>query len=200
MISTFQILFVIFLILVFFSGFIVLLNNGLRTTMVENTNNDNTNNNVSGCPNLLVRKGNKLSLLNSNAKYSPGKNPLLFNDLEEYKKYVEIQNKNGFFCPVLYLQEENDSQGNDIYKMYSNPFKLENGLQSVQITKTDVKKTNNQEQNEIIFDQDQYQSFNSFSKYHDDFHLNDDDTVKIESSNNAMESNWNGIVKHKYEM
>ena len=84
--------------------------------------------------------------------------------------------------------------------MYSNPFKLENGLQSVQITENDVKKTNNQEQNEIIFDQDQYQSFNSFSKYHDDFHLNDDDTVKIESSNNAMESNWNGIVKHKYEM
>ena len=160
---TMKMIFLIFLIIVFIAGFFVLLNNGLHNPIIHSKD-------VSGCPNLLVKKGNKLSLLNSNAEYNPGKNPLLFNNLEEYKKYVEIQNKNGFFCPVLYVQEENDAQGNDIYKMYNNPFNIENGLQSIQLKnsfdKSNIKYDDTIEKNKsITFNSNQYHSFNSFGKY-----------------------------------
>ena len=193
---TYQTILVVLLILVFIAGFFVLLNDGLRTKSKSIASTPNT----SGCPNLLVRKGNKLSLLNSDVEYNPGKNPLFFNNLEEYKKYVEIQNKNGFFCPVLYVQEENDAQGNDVYKMYSNPFEIENGLQSIQLKthNTDTNIDANIDANtgidtskEIIFNKDLYRPFNSFGQYNDEF-------IDTDNSNkNPMNSNWNGIVEEK---
>ena len=197
---TIQMIIVVILIVVFIAGFFVLLNNGLRHDSIENESPS-----VSGCPNLLVRKGNKLSLLNSNAPYNPGKNPLFFKDLEEYKKYVEIQNKNGFFCPVLYLQEENNAQGKDIYKMYSNPFETENGLQSIQLKNSidplEITYEEPVEENKIVFNIDRYYtSFNSFGKYDKDELYNNNNTKNDTSSSpsdNAMDSNWNGIVQEK---
>ena len=187
---TFQTILVVFLILVFIAGFFVLLNNNVQS---QSNPKSKTGLKDNSCPNLLVRKGNKLSLLNSDAEYNPGKNPLFFNNLEEYKKYVEIQNNNGFFCPVLYLQEENDAQGNDIYKMYSNPFEIENGLQSIQLKNhnTDTNDLVPDTSKEIIFNQDFYRPFNSFGQYNDEFI--DTDT----SNKNPMNSNWSGIVEEK---
>ena len=74
--------------------------------------------------------------------------------------------------------------------MYSNPFKIENGLQSVQIKnhiKDDIKRDN---QDEITFNQSEYQSFNSFGKYNS-IDVDIKDTVL--ESNNAMNSNWSGL-------
>ena len=199
---TFQTILVVFLFLVFIAGFFVLLNNNVRTESTKTKSNTKTKTETetetetetkteNNCPNLLVRKGNKLSLLNSDAEYNPGKNPLFFNNLEEYKKYVEIQNNNGFFCPVLYLQEENDAQGNDVYKMYSNPFEIENGLQSIQLKNHHTDTDNLDTSKEITFNQDFYRPFNSFGQYNDEFI--DTDT----SNKNPMNSNWSGIVEEK---
>ena len=135
------------MILVFIAGFFVLLNNCLRTKSKSVTSTPNS----SGCPNLLVRKGNKLSLLNSDVEYNPGKNPLFFNNLEEYEKYVE---------------------GNDAYKMYSNSFEIENGLQSIQLknhsTDTNID-TGINTSKEIILNKDLYRPFNFFGLYNDEF-------------------------------
>lgn len=52
-------------------------------------------------------------------------------------------------------------------------------------------------QDKITFNQNVYQSFNSFGKY--DYMDNDVKYTVLESNNNVMDSNWNGIVKYKYE-
>ena len=135
------------MILVFIAGFFVLLNKCLRTKSKSVTSTPNS----PGCPNLLARKGNKLSLLNSDVEYNPGKNPLFFNNLEEYEKYVE---------------------GNDAYKMYSNSFEIENGLQSIQLknhsTDTNID-TGINTSKEIILNKDLYRPFNFFGLYNDEF-------------------------------
>lgn len=87
----------------------------------------------STCPNLLVRKGNQLFMYNQNKPEEPGVNPVVFNTLDDYIYYVKVQRyKYGNNCPVLYLQEETDAQGNDVYRVRPGPFDTEGGTQVVQ--------------------------------------------------------------------
>jgi len=80
-----------------------------------------------GCPNLLVQKGNALLLYNTN-KPEDENNPISFFNLDEYINYLEIQKSKGNSCPVLYLQQENNAQGNDVYRMRPSPFDKQGGL------------------------------------------------------------------------
>jgi hypothetical protein len=185
---------ILFLILTFLAGFIVLLNNGIKyDTSISN-----------GCPNLLVRKGNKLSLLDSNAKYSPGINPMIFDNLDSYKDYLEKQKQKGLSCPVLYIQEENDVQGRDVYKMYSDPLERDNGLMTMNLV------TNMEENMENVvdlsgsqgpFNTNQYPSFDPQGLYIGKFTSLDavhDSTITQNENNisdNAMDSNWGGVLK-----
>jgi hypothetical protein len=70
------------------------------------------------CPTLLIKRGNKLMLFNKNIPETPGENPLFFDNLDEYTNYVQTQkelyNQN---CPVLFLQEEVNAQGENVYRM-----------------------------------------------------------------------------------
>ena len=70
------------------------------------------------CPTLLIKRGEKVMLFNKNIPEIPGENPIFFDNLEQYKEYVkkqrELYNQN---CPVLFLQEEVNAQGENIYKM-----------------------------------------------------------------------------------
>ena len=52
------------------------------------------------CPNMLILKDNKFYLFNSKRKIVPGVNPIVFNSLDEYSKFIEWQNNNGIHCPV----------------------------------------------------------------------------------------------------
>lgn len=83
--------------------------------------------NATQCADLLVRKGNIFLLYNSNIPAKDGENPLPFYSLDEYIAYLETQRKQGFDCPVLYLQMENDAQGNDVYRIRPSPFQQEGG-------------------------------------------------------------------------
>lgn len=70
------------------------------------------------CPTLLIKRGNKYMLFNKNMPEEVGQNPLFFDDLDQYKDYVETQRKlYNQQCPVLFLQEENNAQGETVYKM-----------------------------------------------------------------------------------
>jgi hypothetical protein len=87
--------------------------------------------NINGetrCPNLLIQKGSKFYLYNSNIAQVPGVNPIEFNNLEDYVEFLEWQRGAGIVCPVLYLQNTYDAQGNRVYKIRPSVTELQGGL------------------------------------------------------------------------
>ena len=80
------------------------------------------------CPNLLVKKGNVLLMYNTQKSLAEGVNPILFPSLDNYKEYYSKQRANGSQCAMLYVQEEYDTQGNQVYRARGNPFDLGGGL------------------------------------------------------------------------
>lgn len=87
-----------------------------------------TNNGELRCPNLLIQKGDKYYLLNSNVAQVPGVNPIEFNSLEDYTEFLEWQRSAGIRCPVLYVQNTYDAQGNRVYKVRPSVTEPEGGL------------------------------------------------------------------------
>jgi hypothetical protein len=77
-----------------------------------------TNNSTNGprCPNLLIQKGSRFYLYNSKVAQVPGVNPIEFDNLEDYTEFLDWQRSQNIRCPVLYLQETYDAQGNRVYK------------------------------------------------------------------------------------
>ena len=80
------------------------------------TNNNNSSNTGIRCPNLLIQKGARFYLYNSKVAKVPGVNPVEFDNLEDYTEFLDWQRSQGIRCPVLYLQESYDAQGNPVYK------------------------------------------------------------------------------------
>ena len=68
------------------------------------------------CPDLLIQKGSKFYLYNSKVAQVPGVNPIEFDNLEDYSEFLDWQRSQNIRCPVLYLQETYDAQGNRVYK------------------------------------------------------------------------------------
>jgi len=69
------------------------------------------------CPNMLIQKGSRFYLYNSKLTQVPGVNPIEFDNLEDYTEFLDWQRSQGIRCPVLYLQESYDAQGNRVYKV-----------------------------------------------------------------------------------
>jgi hypothetical protein len=80
------------------------------------------------CPNLLIQKGEQLYLYNSEIAKVPGVNPVKFNNLEDYVEFMEWQRGQGIRCPILFLQESYDAQGNPVYNARPSPTDLQGGL------------------------------------------------------------------------
>lgn len=111
---------ILFLILTFLSGFVVLFNNNIKNESKERPIK-------LSYPNILLRNGNTLSLLNTS---SPDSHPMFFDKLEEYKNF---QSEQDISKPTIYLREENDIQGKDVYKIYPSPFDCEIGVHTMQL-------------------------------------------------------------------
>uniref|UniRef100_A0A6C0D1R7 Uncharacterized protein n=1 Tax=viral metagenome TaxID=1070528 RepID=A0A6C0D1R7_9ZZZZ len=82
---------------------------------------DNSNDQiVNKCPTNLIKDGDKLLLYNPKLAKVPGVNPIHFNSLDEYSRYVEWQRANKVHCPVLKLDKtlENNS-ATDMYSIQS---------------------------------------------------------------------------------
>jgi hypothetical protein len=125
---------------VFLAGLYVILNQNSKTKDkegMENHDKESKTDTEPKCPDVLIKKGNALLLLNSK-KPIDNTNPIPFGNLDEYIYYLESQRKLGNACPILYLQEENNAQGKDVYRIRPSPFDLQGGLPSV----TDVNKLN----------------------------------------------------------
>jgi hypothetical protein len=80
------------------------------------------------CPNLLIQKGSRFYLYNSKLAQVPGVNPIEFNNLEDYSIFLDWQRSQNIRCPVLYLQETYDAQGNKVYKTRPSVFEPQAGL------------------------------------------------------------------------
>jgi len=80
------------------------------------------------CPNLLIQKGSRFYLYNSKLAQVPGVNPVEFNNLEDYTEFLDWQRSQNIRCPVLYLQETYDAQGNKVYKTRPSVSEPQSGL------------------------------------------------------------------------
>ena len=79
------------------------------------------------CPNLLLQKGAKLMLYNTNKIKVPGVNPIVFKDLEEYKEFIAWQKSQGIKCPILFLQQTYNAEGELDYRLRADPLELNGG-------------------------------------------------------------------------
>jgi hypothetical protein len=80
------------------------------------------------CPNILIQKDSKFYLYNSNIAKVPGVNPIEFNNLQEYTEFLQWQRGAGIRCPVLYVQNVYDAQGNRVYKVRPSVTEPQGGL------------------------------------------------------------------------
>jgi hypothetical protein len=82
----------------------------------------------SNCPNLLIKKNNMFYMYNTQKNIIPGVNPIKFENLEDYKEFMEWLRGQGIRCPVLYLENMNDTQGQDTYRILPDPQEPNIGL------------------------------------------------------------------------
>ena len=130
---TSQVIILLFAILIFLGVFLYYLNNLTENQLIEEqidsskTNTEGLENKFpKNCPNLLINRGDMIVLLNTQAKYKTASGAdthviAIFKSLSEYAMYVKEQQLIGNYCPVLYLRQETNAQGKDVYRMYSPP-------------------------------------------------------------------------------
>lgn len=124
----------LFCSVVFILGFYFIYKNPIVENFENKNENENFNNDVNSnlfhnrCPTTLIQKGSEFYLHNSKLEKIPGVNPLKFENLTEYVEFMEWQRGQGIKCPILYLQETYDAQGNRVYKARKDPTDLNGGL------------------------------------------------------------------------
>lgn len=141
------------------------------------------------CGSALLKRGGKLLLfINPNDETEI---PIEFETLDDYISYLDEQKAKGINCPVLYLQQENDVQGNDVYRVRPSPFNQASGMVPIDVTSIkDASRSN------YPYNSNQYPSFDpmglQIGVYNelDEIH---DSTSKAKISDNPMDPNWGGV-------
>jgi hypothetical protein len=199
-----RILFQLFLLVAFLAGiYFIMYNKKDMETLMNKRGATPEQDETSGCPNLLVRKGNVILLYNTNLPIIENKNPLPFYNLDEYINYLEIQKRNGISCPVLFLQQENNVQGQFIYRVRPNPFDLQGGLPTttnlykedtngmpVPVPVIDANRANKP------YNQNNYAGFDPLGLHigtYTDLDKIHDSTKLQGESDNPMDTNWGGV-------
>lgn len=153
---------------------------------------------VSGelrCPNLLIQKGTKYYLYNSNIVQVPGVNPVMFNNLEEYNEFLKWQKGAGIRCPVLYVQNSYDAQGNRVYKVRPSVNELEGGLSPALPSPVEFTKLVDATQADKPYNVNSYPAYDQTSYYVGTY--TPLDAMKHAEANmlysgDAMDPNWGG--------
>ena len=110
-----------------FTFILIVFGLGLYFVMKHSTK-EGLSNISNRCPDVLIQRGTTLYLSNSKLADVPGVNPLKFNNLDEYVQFMNWQRSQGIRCPVLYLQEVYNTQGELIYKARPSPENMQGGL------------------------------------------------------------------------
>ena len=152
------------------------------------------------CPDVLIQKGSNYYLHNSKLAKIPGVNPLEFKNLDDYVEFTEWQRSQGIRCPILYLQQSYDAQGNAVYKARPSPTNLQGGLQDVQmmpsgqIVTDPVQKLIDAGRNDPPYNENSYPSYDKDNQYIglktplDKMYNENQDGI----SPDPMDANWGG--------
>ena len=156
-----------------------------------------TMNGDNRCPNILIQKGPKYYLYNSNVAQVPGVNPIEFNNLEEYTEFLDWQRGAGIRCPVLYVQNTYDIQGNRVYKVRPSATEPQGGLPPTTPVPLPLKFTPlvDATQSDGAYNKNGYPAFDQSSYYVGA--LTPLDQIKNSDANmlysdNPMDPNWGG--------
>jgi len=90
---------------------------------IENLENKND------CPNMLIEHDGKIYFYNSKLKNEKDKNPLIFDNLEEYIEFHKLQESKNKKCPLLYLQYTTNTQNEELMIVKPSIFENNGGLQ-----------------------------------------------------------------------
>ena len=156
-----------------------------------------TMNGDNRCPNILIQKGPKYYLYNSNVAQVPGVNPIEFNNLEEYTEFLDWQRGAGIRCPVLYVQNTYDIQGNRVYKVRPSATEPQGGLPPTTPVPLPLKFTPlvDATQSDAPYNKNGYPAFDQSSYYVGA--ITPLDQIKNSDANmlysdNPMDPNWGG--------
>jgi len=69
------------------------------------------------CPTTMIKNGQQIMIYDPTKAKIPGVNPIMLNNLEEYKEYVAWQKKFNLDCPILFLEKVFDAQGAEMYQI-----------------------------------------------------------------------------------
>ena len=150
------------------------------------------------CPDMLIQKGGKIYLYNSKLAEIPGVNPVRFENLEEYSEFIEWQRSQNIKCPLLFLQQTYDTQGESVFKVKN---LHNNNLPSEKITPVtnDLMKSKllDSHRDDKPYNKNSYPGFDQQNQY---IGLNTPldklysmDEVTRTYSPNAMMGNWGGV-------
>lgn len=149
----------------------------------------------NSCENILIKKDNLYYLRNTNRPEIPGINPKIFNHLDEYTDYIEYQRSQGIRCPVLFLQNIENTQGEKSYRVFSDP-EQSKYLQGLPF----ITESNEKEQDQIFISADLENNPGSYpgsdkSRMSNGYETILDKKIKLSDSKspNAMDTNWGGI-------
>ena len=139
------------------------------------------------CPNILFQKGARIYLYNSNKASVPGVNPLQFENLEEYTEFIDWQRANGMRCPVLFMSESYDTQGNRIAKIRGDPTNVHGGEQPINTNKMMDASRDSE------YNKNSYPGFDPDNQYiGKTVPIDGMEHEQGEISGNPMDSNWGG--------
>jgi len=153
------------------------------------------------CPNMLILKDNKFYLFNSKRKIIPGVNPIMFDSLDEYSKFIEWQNSNNIYCPVLHLQYTTNTQNEDLLVIKPDVFSTNAGTLNKTSSLSKNNMNNNQDDYDISHNKYNTNMYSGFDKYNQRIGLLTELDKKFISkdkiSDNPMDPHWGG---NKYTM
>lgn len=171
-------------------------------TQSQNSTGMNTQIN-SNCPNLLIRKNGVLLMYNTNKPVIDGSNPMPFYNLDEYINYVNVKRNTGEICPILFLQQETNTQGDEVYRARPSPFDMQGGLP------TNVPLIYKEDTNKMLvpyldatkqnppYNTDHYTGFDPYGQHVGqitELDLLHSSTQKDAQSKNPMDTNWGGVL------
>ena len=167
-----------------------------KEAFTENSEETETEN--PQCPDVLIKQGSQLMLIHSKLPKSES-NPIYFETLDDYTMYVEDQRKRGLRCPILFLQKENNAQGENVYRMRESPTELNGGfpIVPVQTPSLEPVKIADATRSGNYFNKDMYPGFDSHGTYIGVYTTLDkihDYTESGKISDNPMDTNWGGVL------
>jgi hypothetical protein len=139
---------------------------------------------------MLIQKDSKFYLYNSNLAKVPGVNPVEFDNLEDYTEFLEWQKSQGVHCPVLYMQQTYDTQGEAVYKVRPSVSEQQGGLNPTASQNT---KLIDASRNDPPYNQGSVAGFDQSSFYvGSKTPLDEMNETKGAKSANPMNPNWGG--------